>query len=374
MDKTLRPRALVIDAAPAPLLFEELDAFFDSNIDVTLNLRNVSERDAVRQRYGERLSYADFDGFDRASVLAALTADGIGHEVLKTRVNVPIDRTIIESGVAPALQRRLSVIAQAGVGVDHIDVETATRERVAVTNTPGSNADAVAEFALCQMLVLTRRVLAYNAASQSGVWAKSNAGPVAPQLSELTLGVIGVGNIARRFAEKARLLGMRVIGLGSSRFTSEQAHAVGIERIQTLQALLGEADVVSLHAPLNETTRHMIGMAQLMQMKRGAVLINTARGGLVDELALAKVLSDPDGPLAGAAIDTFAKEKAQFASPLVGVEKALLSPHIAGTTRSAIRAAALQAVENAAAILNGMPSVALVNPDSRLTSGGRSRT
>ncbi|RKP46064.1 NAD(P)-dependent oxidoreductase [Trinickia fusca] len=364
MNQPFFARVLVVDAAPGPLLFEEMDAFLRHGFEVTLNLRNVPERDAVRQHYGERLSYADFDGFAPQLVLAALARDGIGYEVLKTRVNVPIDRAVIEGAVAPALQRRLAVIAQAGVGVDHIDVATATRQHVLVTNTPGSNADAVAEFALCQMLALTRHTFAYNTASHDGVWAKSNAGPVATELSELTLGLVGIGNIARRLAAKAHLLGMRVMGYGSARFTPEQAATLRIERKETLDELLGEADVVSLHAPLNEATRHLIGAPQLRRMKPGAVLINTARGGLVDEQALADVLSDPHGPLAGAAIDTFAKEKAQYSSPLIGIDKALLSPHIAGTTRSAIRAAALQAVENAAAILAGREGASIVNPQA----------
>lgn len=364
MNRQPRPSALIVDAAPGPLLLEELDAFVDSAIDVTLNVRNVPERDALRDRYGDRIVYADFDGFVPAALLAALTRDGVGHEILKTRVNVPIDRSIIEGGVSPSLRRRLSVIAQAGVGIDHIDVETATREGVAVTNTPGSNADAVAEFVLCQMLALTRGIVAYNGASHDGVWAKSNAGPVASELSELTLGLVGVGNIARRLAVKARSLGVRVIGFGSPRFTIEEAQALGVERMETLDALLETADVVSLHAPLNEATHHMIGMPQLLRMKPGAVLINTARGALVDEQALAQVLSDPHGSLSGAAIDTFAKEKGQFSSPLIGIDKAILSPHIAGTTRSAIRAAALQAVENAVAILNRLPCAQLVNPEA----------
>jgi len=366
MTESFFARALVIDASPGPLLFDEMNAYLDRGFDVTLNLRNVPGRDAVRQHYGERLAYTDFDAFEPTSVLDALTRDGIGHDVLKTRANVPIDRGLIEGAAATALKRPLAVISQAGVGVDHIDVDAATRHRVIVTNTPGSNADAVAEFALCQMLALTRHIVVYDRASHDGVWAKSNAGPIAPELSDLTLGLVGIGHIGRRFAAKAQVLGVRVIGCGSPRFTAERAAALRIERKDTLDAVLDEADVVSLHVPLNDATRHLIGMPQLRRMKRGAVLINTSRGHLVDEQALADVLSDPHGPLAGAAIDTFAREKGQFSSPLIGVDKVLLSPHIAGTTRSAIRTAALQAVENAVAVLTGRAGASIVNSSARV--------
>ncbi|MBZ5795906.1 hypothetical protein K8353_37890 [Burkholderia contaminans] len=365
MTASFLARALVVDASPGPLLFDEMNAFLDHGFVVTLNLRNVPERDAVRQHYGERLSYADFDAFEPASVLDALIQDGIGHAVLKTRANVPIDRALIEGATAHTLRHPLSVISQAGVGVDHIDIAAATRQRVLVTNTPGSNANAVAEFALGQMLALTRRIVAYDTASHGGVWAKSNAGPVASELPDLTLGLVGIGNIARRFAAKAQLLGMRVIGYGSPRFTEELAATLRIERKETLDALLEDADVVSLHAPLTAATRHLIGTRELDCMKHGAVLINTARGGLVDEQALADALSSPDSPIAGAAIDTFALEKARFSSPLVGIDRALLSPHIAGTTGSAIRSAARQAVENAATVLVGRAGASIVNPQAR---------
>lgn len=158
------------------------------------------------------------------------------------------------------------------------------------------------------------------------------------ELSELTLGIVGLGLIGRALASRAEALGMTVQGIG---------------RDGDLAALLTSSQVVSLHLPLTGRTHHLIGRAELALLPPGAILLNTARGGIVDEQALADALRDPGHPLAAAAVDTFEHEHAAFASPLFGLPNALLTPHVAGMTRTAMATAALRCADHLAALLGG---------------------
>jgi D-3-phosphoglycerate dehydrogenase len=240
------------------------------------------------------------------------------------------------------------VIGRAGAGTDHVDLTAAARHGVAVTHTPGSNANAVAEFALAQLLALTRNPAAHDEAAHDGRWS-TPAAPAA-ELSELTLGIAGLGRIGRALADRAAALGMAVQG-----FSRRPAPAEGtVRRVASLEELLATSDVVPVHLPLTERTRGMIGRAELALMRPGAILQNTTRGGIVDERAPADTLRDP-APLAAAAVDTFAHEHAAFASPLSGLPGALLTPHIAGMTRRAMAEAALRCADHIAALLAGRP-------------------
>jgi D-3-phosphoglycerate dehydrogenase len=210
------------------------------------------------------------------------------------------------------------VIGGAGAGTDHVDLTAAARHGVAVTHTPGSNADAVAEFALAQLLALTRNLAAHDEAAHDGRWS-TPAAPAA-ELSELTLGIAGLGRIGRALADRAAALGMAVQG-----FSRRPAPAEGtVRRVASLEELLATSDVVSVHLPLTERTRRVIGRAEPALMRPGAILLNTARGGIV-------------------------------ASPLSGLPGALLTPHIAGMTRRAMAEAALRCADHIAALLAGRP-------------------
>ncbi|WP_318294651.1 NAD(P)-dependent oxidoreductase [Streptomyces bacillaris] len=368
----------------------------------------MTDRAAVRAEWGDRVEFTDFDPFDEAALLAGAVRDGLGHHAVKSRAGVPLRAAFLAGAAGPGPAHRLRVIGRAGAGTDHVDLAAAARHGVAVTHTPGSNADAVAEFALAQLLTLTRDMRSYDAAAHRGEWRAPVAPP--PELSELTLGIVGAGRIGLALAGRARALGMDVQALARRRDTVRAPRparasmstprpvpvpasasaprpapvparasasascpapvpasasapcpapvpaSTSVPRpVPTLPELLATSDVVSLHLPLTPETRGLIGRAELALMRPGAILLNTARGGIVDEQALADALRDPAHPLAAAAVDTFEHEHAAFASPLHGLPNALLTPHIAGMTRAAMATAALRCADHMAALLAGRP-------------------
>lgn len=345
MDKA---RILLLDAAPGELMARELDRLLGHGLAVTLNLRRVTDRTGTRDVWGDRVEFTDFDAFDESALTAAAVRGGEGHDALKSRAGVPLRAGFLAAATDPALVRPLRVIGRAGAGTDHVELAAAARHGVTVTHTPGSNAGAVAEFALAQLLALTRDLPAHNTSAHLGVW-RAPAAP-AVQLSELTLGIVGLGRIGSALAARAVALGMDVQGLSRQHRAGPPARPV-----RSLTALLTTSDVVSLHLPLTAATRGLIGRAELALMRPGSILLNTARGGIVDEQALADALRDPGHPLAAAAVDTFAHEHAAFESPLFGLPNALLTPHVAGMTRSAMSTAALHCADHIAALLGDRP-------------------
>ncbi|MYS83577.1 oxidoreductase [Streptomyces sp. SID5474] len=342
-----RARILLLDAAPGDLLDRELKRLLDHGPAVTLNLRRVADPAGVRAAWAGRVDFTDFDAFDESALLAEMVRDGLGYHAVKSRAGVPLRAAFLAAATDARLANRLRVIGRAGAGTDHVESAAAARHGVMVTHTPGSNANAVAEFALAQLLALTRDLPAHNEAAHRGNWRT----PAAPtvELSELTLGIVGPGRIGLALADRAKALGMRVQGL------SRRPTEVSVSPAHSLTALLTTSDVVSLHVPLTAQTRGLIGRAELALMRPGSILLNTARGGIVDEQALADALRDPAHPLAAAAVDTFEHEHAAFASPLFGLPNALLTPHVAGMTRSAMATAALRCADHIAALLAGRP-------------------
>ncbi|MBC3840184.1 oxidoreductase [Streptacidiphilus sp. 4-A2] len=340
-------RVLLLDAAPGELLGRELERLLGHGLAVTLNLRRVDDPAAVRAEWGGRVGFTDFDAFDESALIAGTVRDGIGYHAVKSRAGVPLRAAFLAAATGPGVAHRLRVVGRAGAGTDHVELAAAARHGVVVTHTPGSNADAVAEFALAQLLALLRNLPAHNAAAHQGRWTA----PAAParELSELSLGIVGLGRIGRALAGRAAALGMAVRGL------SRRPAGGPVPPAESLTALLATSDVVSLHLPLTPQTRGLIGRAELAALRPGAVLLNTARGGIVDEQALAEALADPAHPLAAAAVDTFEHEHAAFASPLFGLSNALLTPHLAGMTRSAMATAALRCADQVAALLADRP-------------------
>ncbi|MFJ8443060.1 NAD(P)-dependent oxidoreductase [Kitasatospora griseola] len=343
-----RARILLLDAAPGELLGRELERLLGHGLDITLNLRRVDDHARVCAAWGGRVDFTDFDAFDESALIGETVRGGLGHHAIKSRAGVPLRAAFLAAATDPALAKRLRVVGRAGAGTDHVDLPAAARHGVAVTHTPGSNANAVAEFALAQLLALIRDLPAHNEALQHGGW-RAPAAP-AVELSELALGIVGLGRIGLALAGRATALGMEVQGLSRRR----PAEAP-VPLARSLAALLTTSDVVSLHLPLTPETRGMIGRAELALMRPGAILLNTARGGIVDEQALADALRDPGHPLAATAVDTFDHEHAAFASPLSGLPNALLTPHVAGMTRTAMATAALHCADHIAALLTGRP-------------------
>ena len=221
----------------------------------------------------------------------------------------------------------LRVVGRAGVGVDNIDVDAATHRGVLVMNTPGGNAVSVAEHTLALLLALARGVPQSNAAIQAGRWEKSVSGV---ELRGKTIGLVGLGRVGTEVARRARALEMKVVA-HDPYVTPAAARELDVELLP-LDELLQRSDVISLHTSLGPATEKMINAAAIAKMKRGARLINCARGELIDEAALAEALRA--GHLAGAAVDTFAVEPPKN-SPLIGLPNLIATPHIAGSTAEA---------------------------------------
>ena len=223
---------------------------------------------------------------------------------------------------------KLRAVGRAGVGVDNIDLEAATRRGVLVMSTPGGNAVSVAEHTFALMLALARQVPRLDRAIHEGRWEKSSA--AGTEVRGKTLGLIGLGRIGSEVAVRAEAFDMRVLAYDP--FISEAAAQEMSVELVLLEQLLGESDFVSLHTALSPATQNLIGKANIQKMKNGARLINAARGELVDEAALAEALKS--GKLAGAAVDVFSEEPPKN-SPLVGLPNVIATPHVAGSTAEA---------------------------------------
>src|SRR5262252_2149340 len=223
---------------------------------------------------------------------------------------------------------RLRVVGRAGVGIDNIDLEEATRRGVLVMSTPGGNAVSVAEHTFALLLALARQVPRLDAAIREGRWEKSSA--AGTELRGKTLGLIGLGRIGSEVAVRAEAFDMRVLGYDP--YISEAAAREVQVELVPLERLLAESDFVSLHTALSPSTQNLINEANIQKMKSGARIINAARGELVDEAALAEALKS--GRLSGAAVDVFAEEPPKN-SPLVGLPTVIATPHVAGSTAEA---------------------------------------
>src|SRR5579862_2660506 len=230
---------------------------------------------------------------------------------------------------------RLRVIGRAGVGVDNIELEPATRQGIAVMNTPGANAVAVAEHTIALMLAMARHLCRANDLTHAGKWEKKSL--QGTELRVKTLGIIGLGRVGMEVARRARAFGMTVIG--HDPFVSfTVAKEQGI-RLTGLDDVYAAADYLTLHVGLTPQTTGMINAESLKKMKRGARLVNCARGELVDERALAEALTE--GQLAAAALDVFAEEPLKD-SPLAALSNVILTPHIGGSTYEAQEAVGYQ--------------------------------
>ncbi|MBL8662572.1 MAG: hydroxyacid dehydrogenase [Candidatus Odyssella sp.] len=275
------------------------------------------------------------------------------------------DGLVIRTSPLPAARiaacPRLKVIGKHGVGVDNIDIAAATRHGIAVFNTPGANALAVAECAVALMLAVVKRLRACHDLVAGGRFAER--GPLrVGDLSGKTLGLVGGGRIAGEVARICRHgFGMTVLVYDP--YSGEaRAAAMGAEKVHGLDALLARADIVSIHTPLTAETRGLIGRGRLAHMKPGAVLVNTARGGIVDEAALADALAA--GKLGGAGLDVFEDEPPARGNPLLALPNVVLSPHMAGITEDSARRMAVGAAQGVVDALAGRKPEAILNPEA----------
>ena len=236
-------------------------------------------------------------------------------------------------GVFAALPE-LRILSVWGTGTDHVDLAAAARHAVTVTNTPGVSAVSIAEHTLALLLAVARQIPPVDAATRRGEWAKGQS----VQLRGKTCGVIGLGAIGREFARLAAALGMRVLG-----WTMHARQIPGVEMVEP-DELYRASDVISLHLRLSSETENFLGQRQFALLKRTAIVLNTARGGLVEEAALVDALAG--GRLAGAGLDVFAREPLPAGHPLTRLPNVVLTPHCAGITPEALEAGLRMAVEN----------------------------
>jgi D-3-phosphoglycerate dehydrogenase len=276
-------------------------------------------------------------------------------------------RANISAGVMDALPD-LRVVGRYGIGVDNIDIEAATARGIAVVNAPGFCAPEVADHTLMCVLACARKLRALDSWMRQGVWARDKASPM-PAVSSLVLGLIGFGQIGREVARRAAAFEMGVI-VYDPYVRAEEAGQAGVRPVE-LDELLTRADVVSVHAPLASGTRHLLSRERLRRMKPGAYVINTSRGPLIDEAALAEALEQ--GWIAGAALDVFETEPLPASSPLRRLENVLLTPHVAGLSdESQGRARRTVARAVADVLLGSWPEGReLYNAEIKAMTGGR---
>ena len=253
---------------------------------------------------------------------------------------------------------RLQVIGRYGIGVDNIAVEEATRLGILVTNVPAYCLDEVSDHAMALILACARKVCHFNLRVHAGDWEIKSGKPLF-RVRGQTLGIIGFGKIGQTLAPKAKAFGMRVL-VYDPYVDAETAKARQGEKTE-LDALLAEADFVSIHAPLTESTRGMIDAARLRQMKATAFIINTARGAIIDQDALVRALEE--GWIAGAALDVFVPERLSPDHPLLELPNVITTPHVAFYSEESLRDLEIQAAENVAAVLSGRRPASVVNPE-----------
>ncbi|RVV98375.1 phosphoglycerate dehydrogenase [Mesobaculum littorinae] len=299
----MAPKVLVSDK----LSETAVQIFRDRGIDVTFDPSIGKDKDKLLEVIG------DYDG------LAIRSATKVTEKILAAAPN-------------------LKVIGRAGIGVDNVDIPEASKKGVIVMNTPFGNSITTAEHAIAMMFAVARQIPEASASTHAGKWEKSKFMGV--ELTAKTLGVIGAGNIGSIVIDRARGLKMKVIAYDPF-LTQERADKLGVEKVE-LDELLGRSDFITFHVPLTDKTRNILSKENIAKLKPGVRIVNCARGGLVDETALAAALQD--GRVAGAAFDVFAEEPAT-ASPLFNLSNVVVTPHLGAATTEAQENVALQVAE-----------------------------
>ncbi|MFC1971540.1 phosphoglycerate dehydrogenase [Chloroflexota bacterium] len=277
--------------------------------------------------------------------LVAIIGD---YEALMVRSQTKVTAETIEAGT------KLQVIARAGVGIDNVDVEAATRCGVVVVNAPTGNTVSAAEHSVALMLALARNIPQANTSLKSGLWKRNEL--LGTELRGKTLGIIGLGNVGTEVAKRAQGFDMKPLG-SDPMVSNEYAKTIGVELVD-LERLLREADFITLHLPLTTQTRRLIGTKELALVKPSVRIINCARGGLIDEKALVKAIKEKK--VAGAAIDVFEKEPITE-SILFAEDNIIVTPHLGASTSEAQILAARDVAEQIVDVFEGKPARAAIN-------------
>ncbi|MEO0692814.1 MAG: phosphoglycerate dehydrogenase, partial [Pseudomonadota bacterium] len=317
----MTPKVLVSDK----LSETAVQIFRDRGIDVTFDPAIGKDKEKLLSVIG------DYDG------LAIRSATKVSDKVLAHAPN-------------------LKVIGRAGIGVDNVDIPAASKQGVIVMNTPFGNSITTAEHAIAMMMAVARQIPEANASTHAGKWEKSRFMGV--ELTAKTLGVIGAGNIGSIVCERALGLKMKVVAYDPF-LSEERAAKIGVQKVE-LDELLARADFITFHVPLTDKTRNILSADAIAKLKPGVRIVNCARGGLVDETALAEALKS--GHVAGAAFDVFAVEPATE-SPLFNLPNVVVTPHLGAATTEAQENVALQVAEQMSDyLLTGAVSNALNMP------------
>ena len=290
------------------------------------------------------VTMANEAGIERAKLIETIAE----YEGLVVRSRTKVDAEIIEAGA------NLKVIGRAGIGVDNVDLEAATRAGVVVMNTPDGNAITTAEHAISMMLAMARRIPQATASMKAGKWEKSKF--MGRELCGKTLGIIGLGNIGRIVADRAQGLHLQVIAFDPY-FDADAAGKLGVE-LKTLEEVLRAADVITVHAKLTDETRGLIGDAQLEMMKTGVMLVNCARGGIYDEDALLRGVQG--GKIGALALDVFATEP-PGEMPLLAEPNVICTPHLGASTSEAQTKVAVDIAHQIGEFAAGEPARNAVN-------------
>ncbi len=269
-----------------------------------------------------------------------------GYDALTVRSGTKVTKEIVEAGS----EGKLKVIGRAGVGVDNIDVETATEKGIMVVNAPAANTISAAEHTIAMLLGLSRKIPAANVSLKSGVWERKKHMGV--EVNGKVLGIIGLGRVGSEVVKKAKGLGMRVVAYDPF-ISQDKAGELGIT-LSGFKEVLSLSDFISLHTPLTKETHHMVGAKEFELMKTGVRVINCARGGLIDEHALKDAIKS--GKVAGAALDVFEEEPPSSGErELLELEEVVVTPHLGASTEEAQKAAAIIIAEEVINALMNKP-------------------
>lgn len=252
---------------------------------------------------------------------------------------------------------KLKLVQLLSAGYDAVDIDAAGAAGVPVCNNGGANAISVAEHAIMLMLTTSRRVIWQHGMVKGGRWRGNGPAPAMYELYDKTLGIVGLGTIGKKVARLARAFGMKVVYFDIRRLTEDEEDAIGV-KFRLLKELLRVSDFVSLNVPLNASTRHMIGTGELALMKPTAILVNTSRGPVIDEVALTKVLSE--GKIFGAGLDVFDQEPPPSNNPLLQLDNVVLTAHFAGPTSDNHVARFRNAFDNIQRVARGEPALWVV--------------
>jgi D-3-phosphoglycerate dehydrogenase len=271
------------------------------------------------------------------------------YDALLVRSATKVTADVIRAG------KRLRVIARAGVGVDNIDLDAATQAGIIVVNAPTGNVVAAAEHTIAMLMALARNIPQADAHVRSGQWKRDRF--IGVEVRDKVLGAVGLGRVAQEVVRRAQGLGMQVIAYDPY-VTTEYAHQRGVELVD-LDTIFSRADFLTFHVPLTPQTRDLVNRERLRKMKPGVRLINVARGGVIDEAALAEALQT--GRVAGAALDVFANEPLEASSPLRALPNVILTPHLGGSTLEAQEKVAEDVALQVLEVLNDRPARYAVN-------------